>query len=531
MPGHDPDRPSRTSPAAAQVVRPRNVQGRSLAALAGTVGAKLADARGGQTTVTGITHDSRQVRPGDLYAALPGAHAHGASFAAEAIAGGATAVVTDPDGGRLIAEAAGPAGGTVVPTLLVGDARAAIGPLASEIYGDPSSRLRLLGVTGTNGKTTTSYLLEAGLRAAGHRTGLIGTVETKIADHVLRSVRTTPEAPDLQALLAVMAQDEVTAAAMEVSSHALALRRIDGTNFRVVGFTNLSQDHLDFHADLDDYFAAKARLFTAAFAATGVVNVDDEHGRRLVAEMPIRAVTVSARGHRDADWRASDIEIGPAGSRARVQGPDVDTELGTRLRGGFNLANALLALAMLVEAGIEPAAAARGIEALAQVPGRMEPVDAGQPFGVLVDYAHTPDAVETLLETVRATASGRVIVVLGCGGDRDRAKRPLMGAAAARLADIAVLTSDNPRDEEPAAILDAVVGGAHAVAATERGEIVVELDRGAAIATAIARAKPGDVVVVAGKGHEQGQEVAGVVHPFDDRAVVREQLLASGWQA
>jgi UDP-N-acetylmuramoyl-L-alanyl-D-glutamate--2,6-diaminopimelate ligase len=466
--------------------------------------------------VTGVSHDAGLVRAGDLYAALPGSHTHGAKFAKQAVAAGAVAVLTDA-AGSAIADDAG------VPLLVVDDPRLELGPLASWIYGDPSTALRLLGVTGTNGKTTTSYLLDAGLRAAGETAGLIGTIETRIGDRVLPSVRTTPEAPELQALFAEMVASGVRAAAMEVSSHALALHRVDGTTFDVVAFTNLSQDHLDFHADLADYFAAKARLFAPQFARTAVVNVDDEHGRRLVDIAGIPVVTVSTEG-RDADWRATDLTLGSDGSRFVASGPGVAVAIEVRLPGAFNAANALLAFVTLVTAGVAPAAAAAGIAGLAVVPGRMEPVSGGQSFVALVDYAHTPDAVVTLLETLRATSTGRLIVVLGCGGDRDRSKRPLMGAAAARLADVAVLTSDNPRSEDPAEILAAMLEGAMGVDPAERGRVLVEPDRRTAIAAAVRHAQPGDVVVVAGKGHEQGQEVGGVVHPFDDRAVLRAQL-------
>jgi UDP-N-acetylmuramoyl-L-alanyl-D-glutamate--2,6-diaminopimelate ligase len=467
--------------------------------------------------VTGVSHDAGLVRTGDLYAALPGSRTHGANFAKQAVAAGAVAVLTDA-AGSAIADDAG------VPLLVVDDPRLELGPLASWIYGDPSRALRLLGVTGTNGKTTTSYLLDAGLRAAGETSGLIGTIETRIGDRVLPSVRTTPEAPELQALFAEMVESGVGAAAMEVSSHALALHRVDGTTFEVVAFTNLSQDHLDFHADLDDYFAAKARLFTPQFARAAVVNIDDEHGRLLVDLAGIPVTTVSIEG-RDADWRATDLRLGSDGSRFVASGPGVAIAVEVRLPGAFNAANALLALVTLITAGVAPDAAAAGIAGLAVVPGRMEPVSVGQSFVALVDYAHTPDAVVTLLETLRATSAGRLIVVLGCGGDRDRSKRPLMGAAAARLADVAVLTSDNPRSEEPAGILAAMLEGAMGVDPAERGRVLVEPDRRAAIAAAVRHAQPGDVVVVAGKGHEQGQEVGGVIHPFDDRAVLHEQLV------
>ena len=471
--------------------------------------------------ITGVTHDSAAVLPGDVYAALPGSHTHGARFADRAVAAGAVGVVTD-DVGRAIVGAASIEG---TPVFVVSSPRAELGDVASWIYGEPSKQLRVLGVTGTNGKTTTSYLLDAGLRAAGEKTGLVGTIETRIGEWVAPSSRTTPEAPDLQALLAVMVERGVSSVAMEVSSHALALRRVDGTAFEVVAFSNLSQDHLDFHADLDDYFNAKARLFTPRFARTGVVNVDDEHGRRLldVAEIPLTAVSATTR---DAQWWVTDVATVRGRTDFVVHGPDVVTAISIGLPGSFNIANALLAFVTLVVAGVEPEAAARGIADVSVVPGRMEAVSASQLFTALVDYAHTPDAVVTLLTTLRPTTTGRLIVVLGCGGDRDRAKRPLMGAAAARLADVAVLTSDNPRSEEPGQIVAAMLDGAMGVAPEQRADVIVELDRLTAIQIAVNQARPGDVVVVAGKGHEQGQEVGGVVHPFDDRTVLRAALAA-----
>ena len=455
-------------------------------------------------TVSGVTLDSRAVQPGDLYAALPGAHAHGADFAAQAVALGATAVLTDPDG-------AARAGYLGVPVVLADDVRAVLGDVASWVHHDPAADLLVLGVTGTNGKTTTAFLLEAGLRAAGHRTGLLGTVLTRIGDDEVASVRTTPEAPELQALLAVMRERGTTAVAMEVSSHALVLGRVDGVVFDVAGFTNLSQDHLDFHPTMADYEAAKASLFTPQRSRQGVVNVDDDAGRRLVRSS---AIPITTYGE-DADWSAREVDLRPDGSAFRLLGrlPDgtaVDVRAGVRLPGAFNVDNAVGALAQLVTAGVPVDDAVRGVAACPGVPGRMERVEA--PFLAVVDYAHTPDAVRLLLDAVRALTPGRVLVVLGCGGDRDRAKRPLMGAAAA-AADVAVLTSDNPRSEDPLQILAEMAAGAPGA--------VIEPDRRAAIAYAVAQARPGDAVVVAGKGHESGQEAGGVVLHFDDREVLR----------
>jgi len=470
--------------------------------------------------VSGITHDSRQVQPGDLYLARAGAQTHGIDFVADAMAAGATAVLTDADSVPR-AQAAGSTAVVEVP-----DPRAATGPAAAWVYDDPSRDLVLIGITGTNGKTTTAYLVEAGLRAAGRRTGLIGTIESHVAGEAIPSLRTTPEATDLQALFAVMRERGVEHVAMEVSSHALALDRVAGSTFAVAGFTNLSQDHLDFHADMEDYFAAKARLFTPELSERGVVVVDDDWGRRLAATA---GVTVTTVGAADADWLVTAAPTDAAGGTLTLRSPAGEIhELVLQLPGGFNLLNAALAFVILVEVGVDPNAAARGIADLAAVPGRMERVDAGQPFSALVDYAHTPAAVAQLLAEARALAAGgRVIVVLGCGGDRDAAKRPLMGAAAAAGADVAVLTNDNPRSEDPMTILEAMLAGARSVQGA--GDVSVEPDRRHAINVAVGSARSGDVVVVAGKGHEQGQEQTGVVVPFDDREVLRDALRLHGY--
>ena len=356
----------------------------------------------------------------------------------------------------------------------------------------------------------------------------MGTVQNRIGDEVLPSVRTTPEATDLQAMFAVMRERHVTAVAMEVSSHALALGRVGGTTYDVAVFTNLSQDHLDFHRDLEDYFQAKARLFTPELARQAVIDIDDHHGRRLAAASAIPVTTYSALGERSADWRAAEVALGPSGSTFHASGPGAEVDVAVQLPGQFNVANALAALVALVSAGVAAETAAAGIAGCPGVPGRMERVDAGQEFLAIVDYAHTPDAVATLLDALRPVTKGRLVAVLGCGGDRDRAKRPLMGAAAAGLADVAVLTSDNPRSEDPTAILDAMAEGARGVPEPERGEVVVVADRAEAIALAVSRAGPGDTVVVAGKGHEQGQEAAGVVRPFDDRVALRAAIEATG---
>ncbi len=471
--------------------------------------------------VTGVTLDSRRVHPGDLYAALPGATTHGGRFAGMAATAGAAAILTDPQGAALIAAA----GGVTIPVLVVADPRGVLGGVAALVYRNPADHLTLTGVTGTNGKTTTSYLLDAALRASGRTTGVIGTVATQIGDEALPAVRTTPEAPDVHALLAAMLERGVDAVTMEVSSHALAMGRVDGVRFGAAGFTNLTRDHLDFHGDMESYFEAKARLFTPQRARAGVVCVDDSWGQRLAAEAGIPVTTYAV--DQQADWTVRDVKPGAQGvTTFTAQGPGGSFRAGVGLPGRFNVANALGALALAAYHGVDPAAAAAAILSSPGVPGRMERVRCGQDFLVVVDYAHTPDAVGRAIAAAREAASGRVIVVLGCGGDRDRDKRPEMGAVAARDADIVVITDDNPRSEEPSAIRAAIMEGARVVAPVTRALVREDGDRRAAIAWAVEQAGTDDCVLVLGKGHEQGQEAAGVITPFDDRTVVREALEA-----
>jgi UDP-N-acetylmuramoyl-L-alanyl-D-glutamate--2,6-diaminopimelate ligase len=508
-------------------LRPSGLPPRSLADVAHRLGVDVRGAGDRDVSapvVSGVALDSRAVRPGDLYAAPAGARAHGADFAASAAEHGAAACLTDEPGATR-ALAAG------LPTYVVESPRAVLGELSAWVYGEPARDLTLLGVTGTNGKTTTAYLLEAGLRAAGLATGLVGTIETRVAGEALPSVRTTPEAPDLQALLAVMRERGVQAVAMEVSSHALAMGRVDGTTYDVAVFTNLSEDHLDFHADLEDYFGVKAALFTPARSRQGVLNVDDPHGRRLAGLATVPVVTVSPSGDPDADWRVSRAELAPTGSTFRLDGPGgLRLDCGTALVGDFNLANAALAVVALVRAGVEPEVAAAGVASCPGVPGRMERVEAGSSGPLaLVDFAHTPDALDRLLRAARGLVAegGRLVVVFGAGGDRDPHKRPAMGAIAVRGADVVVLTSDNPRSEDPLAIVADIRHGAdEALAAGAGARLEIEPDRRAAVALAASLAGSGDVLVVAGKGHETGQEIDGVEHPFDDRLVLAEALAA-----
>jgi UDP-N-acetylmuramoyl-L-alanyl-D-glutamate--2,6-diaminopimelate ligase len=480
--------------------------------LASLAPAVQGEVRGDPATMVGdVVLDTRKVAPGALFCCVPGARVDGHDLAGKALDAGAVALVVQRP---LELEA---------PQLVVGGVRDALAPLAAAFFDHPSRRLDLVGVTGTNGKTTTTFLLEAIFRAAGRVPGVLGTVEVRVGDDRRPAIHTTPEAPDLQRLLAEMADSGVQAAAMEVSSHGLALHRVDGTRFKAAIFTNLTQDHLDFHADLDDYFLAKRRLFTPAFTPLGVVNLDDPHGRLLAGTAEVALVTTGTAA--DADWRASEVAASLEGTSFRVASPAGSRPVRLRLAGQFNVANALGAMAAADALGIDLDTAVAGLEALAGVPGRFERVDAGQPFTVLVDYAHTPDSLDNLLRAARAVTGGRVLVVFGCGGDRDRAKRPMMGEIAGRLADVAVVTSDNPRSEDPEAIVAQVAEGVARSAGP--GGFLVEVDRRTAIRTALAMAAPGDAVLLAGKGHEQGQELAGGRKvPFDDRQVATEELEA-----
>jgi UDP-N-acetylmuramoyl-L-alanyl-D-glutamate--2,6-diaminopimelate ligase len=508
---------------AGSVPRPAGDRPLTLADLTDLVGAPVAGSDGDSPVISGVTLSSAEVRAGDLYAALPGARTHGARFAADAAQHGAVAVLTDPTGRETAAT-------TGLPVCVVENPRAVLGRVADRVYGEPSRQLTVLGITGTNGKTTTAYLVEAGLAAAGLGTGLIGTVQTRTrgraadgtpTETAFPSVRTTPEAPTLHALLATMAGAGVSAVVMEVSSHALVLGRAGGVRFAAAGFTNLGRDHLDFHTDLEEYFQAKAMLFDGR-ARRELVTVDDDAGRRL-ADLRKDAGTVSISG--PADWRATDVTTASdGGSVFTLTGPDGRTwPARLRLPGGFNVANAVLAVALLDAVGVPVETALAGIAGTV-VPGRMEPVDAGQPFVAVVDYAHTPDAVSTALAALRGATEGRLITVLGCGGDRDPGKRPAMGAAAAAGSDVLVVTDDNPRSEDPAVIRAAMLAGVQDVPQERRAEVHEVAGRRNALAAAVALARPGDTLLVAGKGHETGQEVAGTVHPFDDRDVLREVM-------
>jgi UDP-N-acetylmuramoyl-L-alanyl-D-glutamate--2,6-diaminopimelate ligase len=463
-----------------------------------------ADMRGDpQTLVRDGAYDSRAVSPGCLFFCIPGAVADGHDFANDAVAAGAAALVVerplDVD----------------VPQVIVGSVREAIGPMAAELFGHPGAAMTLVGVTGTNGKTTSTYLLEAVFRTVGWTPGVIGTTGLRIDGEAGPLAHTTPEAPDLQRLLARMRAAGVGAVAMEISSHALAQHRTDGVVADVVLFTNLSRDHLDFHPSMEEYFAAKATLFRPSHARRGVLNADDAWARRLLVDPAIPMTTFGVE--HDADLRARGVEVRGDGIRFEVDGVAVRSAL----RGRFNVENCLGVVAVAAALDIPVLDAARAIATVPLVPGRMEPVETGLGFAVVVDYAHTPDSILHVLRGARALAAGRVIVVFGCGGDRDRAKRPLMGRTAAAEADLTVVTSDNPRSEDPEAITAEIVAGM-----PPGSSFQIEPDRRAAIALAVGEARAGDVVVIAGKGHETYQEVRGAVIPFDDRAVARTAIAA-----
>ena len=461
--------------------------------------------KGPEVQISSLSYSSNSVAPGALFFCVPGFRTDGHDFAADAVERGAVALVCERplDLG--------------VPEVIVPDARAAMGPAAARFYGDPTATLKVVGVTGTNGKTTTAFLTRALLEAGGLRTGLLGTVTSIVGGREEPVVRTTPEAIDLQRTFRRMLDEGDEACVMEVSSHALALGRADSIHFACRVFTNLTQDHLDFHPTMEDYFAAKRRLFEPP-GTPSVVNVDDEYGRRLLTEADADAITYSLL--RDAAYRARDIEFDTAQSRFTCETPDGAVAIRMPLPGLFNVSNALAAIAAARAIGVPLDTIRTTLESVHRVPGRFEPVDEGQDFAVLVDYAHTPDSLDNVLRAARRITRGRLVVVFGAGGDRDRAKRPLMGEVASALADRVIVTSDNPRSEDPDSIVDQILAGTGPGA--ER-----EVDRRRAIGMAIEGAREGDVVVIAGKGHEQGQEFEdGRKEPFDDRAVAREALQA-----
>ena len=455
-----------------------------------------------------LAYDARAVTPGAAFFCVPGERADGHDFAAQAVENGAVALVV-----QHAVEL--PRHQEPVPQLVVDDARAAMAVAADAFFGEPTKELEVAGVTGTNGKTTTAYLLHSILEAAERRPGLLGTVECRVGGEVRQVVRTTPEAIDLQRLFREMLDSGDRSVSLEGSSHAAALRRLDRVRFDVLVFTNLTQDHLDFHGTMEEYFTAKRRLFTGAAPPPAAVNVGDDWGRRLADELAEtrRAPLVTFGLTEDAEIRPDELVLDARGARFRAGGVEVRTSL----RGRFNVENVLGAVAAAQLLDIEDEQITAGVAALQGVPGRFEAVDEGQPFTVLVDYAHTPDSLDNVLRAAREVAAGRVLVVFGAGGDRDRSKRPLMGKVAADLADLVVVTSDNPRGEEPLAIIQDVLQGTGT-------EVEIDPDRRSAIRRTLALADEGDVVVIAGKGHEQGQEIGSEKLPFDDRVVAREAL-------
>ncbi len=509
-------------------MRPRHPVAHLVVDLAAAFGLDAGSVPSG-LSVTGVTVASGEAQPGDLFVAVPGLKVHGARFAAQAVAAGAVAVLTDAAGGAQARQAG-------VPVLVAADPRSLAGPVAARVYDEPASRLVTVGITGTNGKTTTAYFVDAALRAAHPLTAVLGTVELRIGEDAIESPRTTVEAPVLQGICALAVERGATALTTEVSSHGLALDRLAGLTFDVVGFTNLQRDHLDFHVDMPGYFAAKARLFDAERGRRGVVVVDDEWGRRLATEalIPCETVGTHVADPQSADWQVTEAQIGldGVGSSFVLRGPDgARHEAFSPLPGLVNVSNAAAAIVLAHAAGVDLDVAIEAISRAHEIPGRMERVvERGDGFPLcLVDYAHTPDALALALEAVRPITPGRLVIVLGSDGDRDQGKRPMMGAIAARLADVLVVTDENPRSEEPAAIRASILAGAYAQRPDGRDVTEIATSRADAIRYALSITGDDDTVIVTGKGHEPTQEIAGVFHRYNDRDVyraVRDERLA-----
>ena len=479
------------------------------------IGISDADLERNNLSITGITLDSNDVIQGDLFVALPGANSHGSKFIDSAVANGAIAVLTDMSA-NVHAD---------IPVLRVNDPRLWVGVIADKFYRNPSSAINVFGITGTNGKTTTSYLLQQIWDFNNRNSGLIGTIETRIGDEIFPNKRTTPEAPELQSIFAIMRERHNLNVVMEVSSHALALNRVEGTKFSVVAFTNLSHDHLDFHETMENYFQAKSRLFKYGFSEKAIINIDDSWGKRLFEETEIEKLSISTHDQK-ANWKIIDSSLADPSSSSKsvveltIAGPGgILLSIATPLIGDYNSANVLMALALAVESGIDPLSAANALSNAKGAPGRMESIELGQRFSAVIDYAHTQDAVSAALKAVRSSTKGRIIAVLGCGGDRDAAKRPLMGQALISGADLAIFTSDNPRSEDPLSILNQMHEG---MKLTENHFVIV--DRSEAIKFAIENAVEGDCVLVLGKGHETGQEIKGKISPFDDRVELKNAI-------
>ena len=487
----------------------------SLSEIANLIGISDAHLEINNILITGITLDSNDVIQGDLFVALPGANSHGSKFIDSAIAHGAIAVLTDTSA---IVNAD-------IPVLRVNDPRLWVGVIADKFYRNPSSAINVFGITGTNGKTTTSYLLQQIWDFNNRNSGLIGTVETRIGDEIFPTARTTPEAPELQSIFAIMRERHNLNVVMEVSSHALTLNRVDGTKFSVVAFTNLSHDHLDFHGTMENYYQAKSRLFKFGFSEKAIINIDDAWGKRLFEEAEIEKISISTHDQK-ANWKIIDTSLADTSGSSQsafqltIAGPGgILLSIATPLIGDYNSANVLMALALAVESGIDPLSAANALNSAKGAPGRMESIELGQNFAAVVDYAHTPDAVNAALKAVRSSTKGRIIAVLGCGGDRDATKRPLMGKALISGADLAIFTSDNPRSEDPLSILNQMHEG---IELAENHFVIA--DRSEAIKFAVDNAAQSDCVLILGKGHETGQEVMGKISPFDDRVELKNAI-------
>jgi UDP-N-acetylmuramoyl-L-alanyl-D-glutamate--2,6-diaminopimelate ligase len=493
-------------------MRPFNEFSLALSKISHLIGAtsSTSEADLAKIVITGITHNDSDVLPGDLFIALPGAKRHGAEFVGNASKRGAVAVVTDSVGSKLIHG---------IPVLVVTNPRLVAGHIAALLYREPMRDLGSVAITGTNGKTTVSTLLYQILEAAHRDCGLIGTVETRIGREIIASKRTTPEATDLQALAAVMKERHMRHLIIEASSHAMTLHRLEGAHFAIAAFTNLTQDHLDFHGDMETYFKAKSSLFKFKFAELALINTDDPYGAKLAISTELPVISVS-RGNPNANWHYIQIDVQSKRVPLKIRGTGgILIETSTYLRGGYNFDNLLMAVAIAVELGVDPIDVAAIVPNLTGAAGRLEEISVGQSFTALVDYAHTPDAVSSVLSSIREFTTGKVIAVLGCGGDRDPMKRPLMGKALHAGADIAIFTSDNPRSEEQDVILQAMSAG---LDISEPSQIIS--DRAEAIAYAVSLAGAGDTVAILGKGHEKGQEIKGETFDFDDREVLAKAI-------
>ena len=495
-------------------MRPFNAPALTLAKIAESCNAESSTGADllAEIVISGATHSDSEVMPGDLFVAIPGAKRHGAEFAESAKKRGAVAVLTDASGAKLIKD---------LPVLVVHNPRLVAGRVSALLYSEPMRDLHCIAITGTNGKTTVTTLLHQIFSAAHRECGLVGTVETRIGNEVIASKRTTPEATDLQALAAVMRERHMRHLVIEASSHALQLNRLEGAHFAIAGFTNLTQDHLDFHGSMESYFAAKAALFNFALAELACINIDDPYGARLAASTELPVLSIS-RSNPKAIWHYAQIDSQAKRVQLKIRGSGgILIETTTTLRGGYNFDNLLMAIAIAVESGVDPIDIAAIVPRISGAAGRLEEVSVGQNFNAYVDYAHTPDAVSNVLKSIREFTSGKVIAVLGCGGDRDASKRPLMGKALIESADIAIFTSDNPRSEDPSEILREMVVG---LTLSDPSQTIS--DRASAIAHAVSIAEPGDTVAILGKGHELGQEIKGQLFEFDDRLVLAQAIEA-----